>query len=248
MIKVPIKGNVVDNDTADFYNFFDMQNYVSPNKVEQALNNANGQDIIVEIASQGGDVFAGSEIYSMLKAYQGKVTVNIVGLAASIASVIAMAGDEVNIAPTAQIMIHQAWSEVQGNTDDMQHQSKVLSQIDQSIINAYVAKTGLDNNQLLQMMSNETWLTAQDAVDKHFADSILFNENQAPVVQNATGVTITGKTLDIFKNMQVKLKQANKEAKHIEQDSNDSHVKNNSHVKNEQNLLARKIQILRGEK
>src|SRR5699024_2094138 len=168
MIKIPVKGDIIDNDTAEFYDFWGMNNYCSPNQVESALQNANHQPVTVEIASNGGDVFAGSEIYSLLKGYDNDVTVNIVGLAASAASVIAMAGDTIKIAPTAQIMIHKAWTDSQGNADDLEHQANVLGTIDQSIASAYENKTGMSQDELLQMMSNETWLTAKDAVDKGF--------------------------------------------------------------------------------
>lgn len=231
MITVPIKGDVVDDDTADFYDFFEMQ-CTSPKKVNQILSNANGQDITVEIASNGGDVFAGSEIYSALKGYSGKVIVNILGLAASIASVVAMAGDEVNIAPTAQIMIHQAWSSVDGNADDMEHQSDVLQQIDQSIINAYEAKTGLNRDELLRMMSNETWLTAQNAVDKHFADGIMFADSNKPSYCNSIGGMVSHSALNKFRNMKYKLQEMQKE-------KSDSAKKDN--------LTAEKLKILRGE-
>ena len=121
----------------------------------------------------------------MLKNNKSNVKVNVTGLAASAASVIAMAGDTVSIAPTAQIMIHKAWTRVDGNADDLGHEAGVLSGIDKSIASAYELKTGMKQSDLLQMMSNETWLTAQDAVDKGFADEIMFvNEDDEPVMNS----------------------------------------------------------------
>ncbi|QRA38487.1 Clp protease ClpP [Lactiplantibacillus plantarum] len=181
--KVMIKGDIVDDQTAGFYQFFGMP-AVSPSGVADILNDDDDDDdgddeaLEVDIASNGGDVFAASEIYTMLKNYAGNVTVNIQGLAASAASVVAMAGDHINISPTAQIMIHKAWSQPAGNADDLEHEASILNGIDQSIASAYEAKTGMDQADLLQLMANETWLTASDAVDKGFADEIMFANDQ----------------------------------------------------------------------
>ena len=176
-----INGDIVDDDTAWMYNFFGMS-CTSPKSVRDVLQDsdddeATHEDLTVDISSGGGDVFAGSEIYTLLRNYTGKVVINIYGMAASAASVIAMAGDEVNMSPTAQMMIHKAWSVNQGNADDHEHEAKVLDSIDQSIVNAYVDKTGLKRDDILQMMQNETWMTAQEAVDKGFADGIMFHND-----------------------------------------------------------------------
>lgn len=182
-----IKGDVVDDETAAFYSFFDIPG-ISPGQVSSILNDDDDDDdsdVQVDIASNGGDVFAASEIYTLLKKYAGTITVNIQGLAASAASVIAMAGDQVNISPTAQIMIHKAWGNVSGNSDDLEHQADVLSGIDESIASAYEAKTGMKQADLLNLMSNETWLTAQEAVDKGFADDIMFVNKNKPQVVNS---------------------------------------------------------------
>ncbi|MFO1546558.1 head maturation protease, ClpP-related [Lactiplantibacillus plantarum] len=176
--KVMIKGDIVDDQTAGFYQFFGMP-AVSPSSVASVLNDDSDDEALeVDIASNGGDVFAASEIYTMLKNYAGNVTVNIQGLAASAASVVAMAGDKVSISPTAQIMIHKAWSQPAGNADDLEHKASILNGIDQSIASAYEAKTGMDKADLLQLMANETWLTASDAVDKGFADEIMFADDK----------------------------------------------------------------------
>lgn len=182
MTKINVKGAVVSNDDAEIYNWLGYDN-VSPNQVEEALNSSDG-DVEVDIASGGGSVFAASEIYTMLKAYSGKVVVNIQGLAASAASVIAMAGDEINMSPTSQMMIHKASTISMGNADDFAHDSKMLDVTDQSIVNAYEAKTGMDRDNILQLMANETWMTAQDAVDKGFADNISAG-SKTPQVVNA---------------------------------------------------------------
>lgn len=189
MKTIDIKGAVVDDDTAAFYSFFGM-NSISPSSVSQVLNDGDDDDVQVNIASNGGDVFAASEIFTMLKSSSATVTVNIQGLAASAASVIAMAGDKVNISPTAQIMIHQAAVTAGGNKDDLAHEATVLDGIDQSIALAYAQKTGMSEDDLLNMMAQETWLTATDAVDKGFADEIMFVEDNQPAFANDVGAIV----------------------------------------------------------
>lgn len=199
MTVIDIKGDVVDNSYGMMYDWFGLD-YASPSKVNTALANADDEDITVNVASNGGDVFAASEIYSVLKGASQNVTVNIQGLAASAASVIAMAGDTVNISPTAQIMIHKAMSGVQGNSDDLEHEAQVLNGIDQSIANAYELKTGMSQTDIIQLMSNETWMTAQDAIDKGFADNIMFVDANKPVFSNSIGTIPSADKLNDFMN------------------------------------------------
>lgn len=199
MTVIDIKGDVVDNSYGMMYDWFGID-YASPSKVNAALANADDEEITINIASNGGDVFAASEIYSSIKSSGKNIVVNIQGLAASAASVIAMAGDVVNISPTAQIMIHKAMSNPQGNSDDLEHEANVLSGIDQSIASAYEIKTGIAQTDLLQMMSNETWMTAQDAVDKGFADNIMFVDSNKPVFANSMGNIPSSEKLNEFMN------------------------------------------------
>lgn len=212
MKKIQIKGTIVDDDTAIFYDYFGMT-YTSPKKVADILNDDKIGDkdntIVVDIASNGGDVFAASEIYSALKESKADIKVNIVGLAASAASVIAMAGNTVSIAPTAQIMIHKAWTKTNGNTDDLKHEASVLNNIDKSIATAYELKTGLKQSDILQMMSNETWLTAQDAVDKGFADEIMFVSEDNKAVMNSVNSIPNKAAINKLMNLILKTKKQN---------------------------------------
>lgn len=183
---IDIKGTVVDDETAAFYSFFGIPS-ASPSAVAQILNDGDDDDDVeVNVASNGGDVFSASEIYTMLRQSKANVTVNIQGLAASAASVIAMAGDKVNISPTAQLMIHQASSYGGGNKDDLAHEINVLDGIDKSIASAYESKTGMSQGDLLNMMAQETWIGAQEAVDKGFADEIMFVDEKQAAFSNAT--------------------------------------------------------------
>lgn len=207
MTKINVKGAVVSNDDADIYNWLGYD-CVSPSQVEDALDNDSDGQIQVDINSGGGSVFAASEIYTMLKAYSGKVIVNIQGLAASAASVIAMAGDEINMSPTSQMMIHKASTISMGNADDFAHDSKMLDVTDQSIVNAYEAKTGMDRDNILQLMANETWMTAQDAVGKGFADNVSTGSAQ-PQVVNAIGTPVlSNNAISKVKNLLAKARDA----------------------------------------
>lgn len=198
---IDIKGTVVDDETAAFYSFFGIPS-ASPSAVAQILNDGDDDDDVeVNIASNGGDVFSASEIYTMLRQSKADVTVNIQGLAASAASVIAMAGNKVNISPTAQLMIHQAASYGGGNKDDLAHEIDVLDGIDKSIASAYESKTGMSQGDLLNMMAQETWIGAQEAVDKGFADEIMFvNEKQA-AFSNATANVVPKSAVNKLLNL-----------------------------------------------
>ena len=200
---IEIKNSIVSDVVGTLYDKMGVSDYTSPKKVKAQLKDcAFSNDLIVNVSSGGGDVFAASEIYTMLRDSGKKVTVNIQGLAASAASVISMAGNTVRISPTAQIMIHKASNGIQGNADGMSHNANVLDGIDKSIAAAYVAKTGMKESDLIQLMSNETWLTAKDAVDKGFADEIMFNdEANNKSYQNATfGTVITDAVATQFLN------------------------------------------------
>ena len=202
MTKIDIKGDIVDNDTGEFFDYFGMSS-VYPKKVQQAIENDEDEEIILDVASNGGDVFSASEIYTMLKSSGKNIVVNIQGLAASAASVISMAGNTVNISPTAQLMIHKASVIGAGNADDFEHEAKVLNGIDESIASAYELKTGMKQEDLLQMMASETWLNAKEAVDKGFADNIMFsnNEEEEIVVTNSINHIPSKQAINKFKNL-----------------------------------------------
>ena len=188
MVKVPIKGIIVSNGQKRIYEWFDME-ATSPKDIAKAISEANGDELEVEINSPGGSVYAGSEIYTALKEYRGKVTVKIVGVAASAAGVAAMAGTVVKISPTAQIMIHNVTSSAAGDYRDLQHEADVIKNYNKSIANAYILKTGLSQTELLDLMDKETWLTAQQAKEKGFADEVMFDEgNQLVATWNNTAM------------------------------------------------------------
>ena len=201
MVKIQVKGTIISNDNKWLYDWFEMDS-TSPRDIDSKLEEANGQDITVEINSGGGSVFAGSEIYTRLKAYTGDVKVEIVGLAASAASVIAMAGRHVSISPTAQIMIHNATSSANGDYRDMEHSADILKNVNESIASSYILKTQLDKETLLGLMDKETWMTADKACEFGFADEIMFKQ---PTLTNDVGFILPQNIIDTVKNERIKL-------------------------------------------
>lgn len=137
---------------------------------------ANDGDVTIRINSPGGDCIAASQIYTMLMDYKGNVTVKIDGIAASAASVIAMAGTTVYMSPTALMMIHNPATVAFGDHAEMKKAIDMLSEVKESIINAYEIRTGLARNVLSKLMDSETWMNANKAIELGFADDILSNE------------------------------------------------------------------------
>lgn len=153
---------------------------ITPQMFRDELESGEG-NVTVWINSPGGNVFAAAEIYTMLKDYKGSITVKIDAIAASAASVVAMAGDTVQMSPVAMLMIHDPSTVAVGNTKDMEKAIEVLNEVKESIINAYAAKSGLTHARIANLMSNETWMNAKKAVELGFADEILFaKKEEAP--------------------------------------------------------------------
>ncbi|EAE2103872.1 Clp protease ClpP [Listeria monocytogenes] len=175
-MKLEIKGTIISNNQKWIYDMLDMES-TSPRDIVLPENN---ESIDVIINSGGGDVYAGSEIYTTLKGYNGTVNVKVVGIAASAASVIAMAGDKVEISPTAQIMVHNVASGVFGDYRDLEHEAKVSKGFNVSVANAYMDKTGKNMDELLNLMGETTWFNAQQAVEAGFADEVMFSNEKAP--------------------------------------------------------------------
>ena len=152
---------------------------ITPQDFRDELYAEDG-DLTLWINSPGGNVFAAAEIYTMIRDYPHNVTVRIASIAASAASVIAMAGNTVQMSPTALLMIHDPSTIAFGNSKDMEKAIATLNEVKESIINAYAAKTGLSRNRISKLMSDETWINAKKAVELGFADEILFDEKPEP--------------------------------------------------------------------
>ena len=145
---------------------------VTPKLFKDELLSGNGP-ITIWLNSPGGDCIAASQIYSMLMDYTGDVTIKIDGIAASAASVIAMAGTKVLMAPTALMMIHNPMTMAYGNVDEMTKAIEMLDEVKESIVNAYEIKTGMSRAKLSHLMDSETWMNANKAIELGFADDIL---------------------------------------------------------------------------
>ncbi len=157
---------------------------ITPAMFKDELFSGSGP-ITIWINSPGGDCIAASQIYSMLMDYKGDVTVKIDGIAASAASVIAMAGTKVLMAPTALMMIHNPATAAFGDHEDMQKAIEMLNEVKESIINAYEIKTGLSRAKLSHLMDAETWMNAHKAIELGFSDAVLEDEKKSVVPDEA---------------------------------------------------------------
>ena len=198
-MKIDIKGDIIPNDYKLIYDWLKWE-CCCPNDVHTAINNAaDGEALDVEINSFGGYIFAGSEIYTALQSYaKGAVNVVISGLAASAASVIAMAG-KVTMSPTALMMVHNVSGNCQGDYRDMTKTADTLKTANESIAAAYVNKSGMELSKALKMMADETWLSANKAKEYGLIDDIAFAVNAEPMLNSYS--RINAKTLDKLKNI-----------------------------------------------
>lgn len=182
---------------------------VTPKQFVKDLKNLGDiEELDVRINSNGGDVFAGQTIYSLLKSHKASINVYIDGLAASIATIVAMAGDKITMSPGAMFMIHNPSSVAYGEAKDFIKNAEILNKVKECLIATYKAKVNLDEEELSEMMDNESWFTAEEALDKGFIDEISGVEIEA-CVNKSNQVFFNGIGFDIsnyintpkFKNM-----------------------------------------------
>lgn len=169
-MRIDIKGSIVPDEDKWIYDWLDWP-ATAPKDVLKSLEDAGAEAVDVYINSPGGEIFAGSEIYAALQAHPGEVKLHIVGQACSAASVIACAG-RCDMVRTGMLMIHNVQSGASGDHRDMTHEAQVLHTADRAICAAYVAKTGKSEDELLDLMAQETWMTAQEALGAGFIDAI----------------------------------------------------------------------------
>lgn len=148
-------------------------NGVTARRISAALRTIGERDVTVNVNSPGGDFFEGVAIYNLLREHKAKVTVNVLGLAASAGSIIAMAGDEIRMGEGTHLMIHNAWAVVVGNRHDLADSAEVMATFDASMVSLYAARTGLSSETVADMMDKETWLTPADAIRDGFATGML---------------------------------------------------------------------------
>lgn len=170
-----------ENDTTEINLYDEIGGWfgVTAKQFRQQLDGVKSSKIILNINSPGGDVFDGIAIYNDLLAHKAYVVVRVTGLAASAASLIAMAGDEVQIADNAFFMIHNAWSVAVGDARAMTKRAGLLSKIDSELGDTYAARTGGDADDIREQMNDETWLNADEAVEQGFADQIISADEKA---------------------------------------------------------------------
>ena len=196
--RIKMKGPLISNNEYEAYEFFGLEAVSAKSITDQFPEDIN-EDITLEVNSNGGLVTVGSEIYTALKNYEGHVTVEVTGMAASAASVAIMGADTVKMSPTAQIMIHKALlTRASGNSDDLEKAVNALKSSDQSIINAYVSKTGLSEDEIFEMMKNETFMSANEAIEKGFADELMTFEKDLGAVASLESGLLPQAVIDDF--------------------------------------------------
>lgn len=195
--------NEAGSKTADLMLYGIISNYswwgdeVTPKQFSEDLKALGDIDVLnVYINSEGGDVFAAQAIHSMLHRHKAEVRVYVDGIAASAASVIAMAGDKVLMPRNAMMMIHNPWTWGAGNAAEFRKLADDLDAIRESIVAAYKRKTSMDNDEIIALLDAETWMTAEEAVDKGFADEIEEDKQIAASIRNGV-LNINGREVDL---------------------------------------------------
>ena len=174
MARVDVRGVIIPNSYKWFYDYFE-EDSTCPRDVQKVLDaRAPGEVVDVYVNSPGGVIESGSEIYTILRQCED-VKIHITGEACSAASIISMAG-WAEMSPTALMMVHCVSSGISGNHADMEHMAEVLRTADRALCTAYMAKAGMAEEEALEMMEHETWLTAAQAKDRGLIDGIMFEE------------------------------------------------------------------------
>lgn len=183
-VELRIEGDIVSDDDVWMYEMCGMT-ATTPNAFKDELTKFSGQDLTVWIDSYGGDIFAAAGIYNALMEHKGAVTVKIDGKAMSAASVIAMAGDSIEMSPVALMMIHDPLTYAEGYASDLRKVADILDTVKKSIMNAYQLKTGISRTKISQMMDDETYMDAKSAISNGFADKMMYSKDTADVMNFA---------------------------------------------------------------
>lgn len=199
--RINIRGVMIPNDYKWYYDFFG-EDSTCPKDVQQILDSFQpGDEVEVYINSPGGVIDVGSEIYTLLKTHKENIKIYITGEACSAASIAAMAG-YCEMSPTALMMVHCVSSGVRGNHKTMEHMGEVLRTADRALCTAYMDKAGMSETEALEMMEQETWLTAQQAKERGLIDKIMFDEDEAePLVNGLVFKLPTPERMEKVRNM-----------------------------------------------
>lgn len=193
-MRVTLNGFVVPTEDQWIYDWFGIDAF-SPGMIRDAVkNNPEGEDLVFEINSGGGDVFSGFEMYSVLRSAKCRTVAEVQSIAASAASTVMIGCDSVELSPVAQVMIHLPSCTTRGNREDHLDSVGVLDSITQSILNAYELRCGshTSRTRLMELMRQETWLPAQDAVELGLADKVMYADDGqlSRTIVNAAGAGI----------------------------------------------------------
>jgi len=174
--EVPMAAAIEEDNTISMYDVIGEDYWsgggVTAKRISAALRAIGSNDVVVKINSPGGDMFEGIAIYNLLRAHPAKVTIDVLGWAASAASIIAMAGDEIRMGLGSFMMVHNAWGVVVGNRHDMRDAATLFDGFDSAITDIYQARTGLKRAEITKLMDSETFMGASDAVTNKFADLV----------------------------------------------------------------------------
>ncbi|WP_314407361.1 head maturation protease, ClpP-related [Pseudomonas kuykendallii] len=171
---------------------------VTAKRITGILRGMAGADVVVNINSPGGDMFEGLAIYNVLREYKGNVTVKVLGLAASAASIIAMAGDTIQVARSGFLMIHNCWAMAVGNRHDMREFADTLEPFDEAMADIYAERTGGDLGGMQKLMDAETWINGSAAVEQGFADALLSSDSVKESAKARNESQIAAHKLDVI--------------------------------------------------
>ncbi|MCW2279880.1 head maturation protease, ClpP-related [Lactococcus lactis] len=200
MKTLKFNGVVADNSDKEVYDWFGME-CITPKMVSDFLNEAAGEDVTIQINSGGGSVFAGSEIFTDLSKYQGKVIAEISGICASAATFPLLAADKTGISPIGQVMIHNVSTIQRGDYRDMTDASKFLLGSSGNVAELYAKKMKVSTEKAQKMMDDETWFNAKEAVEAGIVDEILFEDNHSVKMVASLSPVLSPEKINQFKNL-----------------------------------------------
>lgn len=242
-LELRIEGEIKDDRSSWLYDWLGIP-YASKNQLKDVLLENKDKDITVWIDSPGGSVFAAAGIYTLLKEHKGKVVAKIDGKAISAASMILMAADEKYISPVGQVMIHNPIpaNGVFGDAEELRKVADVLDEIKETIVNAYIAGTGRPRDEIWEMMNQETWMSANTAVNEKFVDGVLYQDNDEEFnVNNIKDYEF--KRLQIVNSMETSIKEMIS-IKSNEQNAENKTAKDNSQKEGDQEVEIKNLEDL----
>lgn len=203
MATIELTGEIIPNDFAWIYDYFEMD-YTTPAKIKAAVNDlSDGETLTVRINSPGGDVASGAEIYSVLQSCNSKA--EIMGFAASAAGLAAMGCQRVEMSPVSTLMVHNVWTQTQGDYREMETTAEMLKSLNRSIAAAFVKKSGKSEDEILKMMDAETWITAKQAIELGLCDGYIGDAKEPAGYKNSIcGMSITPEMIEQAKNAKEK--------------------------------------------